>query len=191
MSKFSDLTSAQKSAVQELLVVALQRRIKEEIDYTNQVFRLLLLGNGSAIALLTAFMGAVGAYGHPISQLTGPLWKFLLGAVFGALIYFVLMTVTAQATVHQANQAFKIIRNDMELDEIQGWGLSHIGLWVVRILALLSLAMFAWGASECISIVGNLPASSSGIESAMISRTDFEPETLAHFLEAAGYYPVP
>ena len=82
MTKYKDFDDDQKSAVKELLFIGIERRIKEEGEYTNQVFKLLILGNGAGIALLSTFMGAIAASGNPISELVSPLWKFFLAQLW-------------------------------------------------------------------------------------------------------------
>lgn len=153
MTKFKDFDDNQKDALKDLLLIAIERKIKEEIELTNQIFRLLILGNGAGIALLATFMGAIAATENPISELVSPLWKFLIGAVLAALIYAPLFAVASQATIHVSNQVLEFLQNKIDLETIEGWGLSQTGLKLVRLLALLSLISFFWGVYQCISIL--------------------------------------
>lgn len=153
MTKFQDFDDNQKGALKDLLLIAIERKIKEEIELTNQIFKLLILGNGAGIALLAAFIGAIAATGHPISELVSPLWKFLFGAVFAALIYAPLFAVASQATIHVSNQVVEFLQNKKDLEDMQSWGLSQTGLIFVRLLALSSLITFFWGVYQCISIL--------------------------------------
>jgi hypothetical protein len=95
MTHFRDLDPNQKEAVRELLLRGIDRRIREDIEYTNQIFRLLIVGNGAGVALLATFMGAVAANGHPVSALVTPLWKFFLGCISAAFIYWPLVAVAS------------------------------------------------------------------------------------------------
>lgn len=128
MTRFNDLDADQKIAFKELLLRGIDRRIREDIEYTNHVYRLLILGNGAGIALLAPFLGAVAARGNPLGDLVSPLWKFFLGCVFAALIFAPLMAVAAQATTHTVNQAVEFFKNQADLESLQGWGLSKRAL---------------------------------------------------------------
>lgn len=155
MTKFRDLSPEQKEGIKELLLIGVERRIKEEIDYTNQIYRLLILGNGAGIALLTTFMGAILSSGNPIIELVSPLWKFLAGATFAALIYLPLMAVASQATIHNANQFSDFIQDKIDLEAIQGWGLSSGGRILILLFLLTSVSMFFWGVAQCITILAS------------------------------------
>ncbi|WP_295625338.1 hypothetical protein [uncultured Nitrosomonas sp.] len=153
MTKFKEFDNDQKSAFKELLFIVMERRIKEEIEYTNHVFKFLVLGNGAGIALLAAFMGAIAATGNPISELVSPLWKFLIGATLAAFIYVPLFAVASQATIHAANQISDFFQNKLDFEEIGSWSLNRKGLIIVQLLALTSLILFFWGVYQCISIL--------------------------------------
>lgn len=156
MTFFKDLDDAQKDAIKDLVIRGVERRIQEETEYTNQVFRLLALGNGAGVVLLATFMGAIATAGNPIANLVAPLWKFFLGSVAAALIYAPLMAVAADATKHVADQAFKVFNNKMEIESLQGYGLNKRGLFIIRALAFTSLVLFAWGVYQCIRILNAL-----------------------------------
>lgn len=156
MTKFRDLDDNQKSAFQELIYLGIERRIKEEIDYTSQLLRLLLLGNGTGIALLFAFMGAIAASGNPVSELVSPLWKFFIGAFFASLIYAPLFAVAVQATNHTITQTIDFLQNKIDLEEMQGWGLTKTGVIFIQILASISLILFFWGVYQCVLILEKL-----------------------------------
>lgn len=156
VTKHDELTDEQRATVRELLAAATSRRIQDETTYTNQVFRLLILGNGAGIALLATFMGAVAAAGNPIGDLAGPLWKFLLGAILGAGVYVPLMAVASQATTHNEKQTLAFLKGEIDLENLQGWGLNRAGRIVVRLLAFSSFIVFTWAVIQCIFIVKSL-----------------------------------
>lgn len=156
MTKFKEFDNNQKSAFKELLFIVMERRIKEEMEYTNHVFKFLIMGNGAGIALLAAFMGAIAAIGNPISELVSPLWKFLIGATLAALIYAPLFSVASQATMHTANQISDFLQNKLDFEDIRGWTLNKTGLVIVQLLASSSLILFFWGVYQCISILEKL-----------------------------------
>lgn len=156
MTKFRELDADQKAIVKEMLLRAIDRRVKEDMEYTSQVYRLLVLGNGAGIALLASFMGVVAGRGHSIDALVSPLWKFLLGCILGALIYAPHMGVAAQAVYHAANQTTQFLKNELDLESIQGWGLSKRGRKLIAILALGSLILFVLGVIQCIYLLSTL-----------------------------------
>lgn len=57
--KYKDMTDEQKEAFRGFFLMALTVKTQEEKAYTDQFFRLLMLGNGTGIALLATFMGAL------------------------------------------------------------------------------------------------------------------------------------
>jgi hypothetical protein len=155
MTRFHDLDTDQKGAVKELLLRAIDRRVREEIDYTSQVNRLLLLGNGAGVAILVTFMGAVASNGNPLADFAAPLWKFFIGCVLAALIYFPTLAVASEATFHIEKQAMAFFQNQIDLEALQGYGFNRLGLWCVRLLSLAS-SFFAWGVYQCIQILKSL-----------------------------------
>lgn len=88
MTKFKELDNDQKGAFKDLMLRAVDRRIKEDIEYTQHSYRLLIIGNGAGIALLASFIGAIVGRGNPAAgALIAPLWKFFLGCFLAAMIY--------------------------------------------------------------------------------------------------------
>jgi hypothetical protein len=156
MTKFRDLDDDQRGAFKELFMRGLDRRIKEEMDFTNQAFRLLMLGNGAGIALLASFIGAVAGRGHPVGDLVSPLWKFLLGVVCAGLISAPFMAVASQATNHTINQLMQFFRNEIDIESMQGWGFTKRGRIVIGGLSLLSLLFFVIGVMQCIWLLNTL-----------------------------------
>ena len=150
MTQFKDFDDDQRVALKELLLRAVDRRVKEDMEYTNHVYRLLVLGNGAGIALWASFIGVVAGRGHPVGDLVSPLWKFLLGCVLAAFIYAPLMGVASQALNHQVKQTVQFFRNELEFETIQGWSLNKKGRILVGVLALSSLVCFVAGVSQCI-----------------------------------------
>lgn len=153
MTKFSEFDEQQKEILKEILLIELENKMKEDREYIGHIIRFLILGNGSGIILLATFMGAIAASGHPISQLVSPLWKFLFGAIIGVLIYGPLAIVANQAVTFHAEQAIKFIKNEIEFEEKQNWGLSNRGIIYVRFFMFLSLILFLWGVFNCIFIL--------------------------------------
>jgi hypothetical protein len=156
LTRFKDLDPDQRGAFKELLLRAVDRRVKEDMDYTSQAYRLLALGNGAGIALLASFMGVVAGRGNPLDALVSPLWKFLLGVLLAALINVPLMAVAAEAVNRQVNQTVEFFQNKADLESIQGWGLSKRGRILVALLALSSLACFIWGVAQCIWLLNSV-----------------------------------
>lgn len=126
------------------------------MEYTNHVYRLLVLGNGAGIALLASFMGVVAGRGHPVAELVPPLWKFLLGCILAALIYAPHMAVAAQAVNHAANQTIQFLKNEIDLESVQGWVLDRRGQRVIALLALSSFLLFVVGVIQCIYVLASL-----------------------------------
>lgn len=156
MTKFREFDEDQRVVFKELLLRGIDRRIKEDMEYTGHVFRFLVLGNGAGIALLASFMGVVAGRGHPLDALVSPLWKFLLGAVFAALIYAPLMAVSTEATNKVLAEAVQFFKNELDFESMQGWALNKRGQRVVGFLILASFICFIWGVIQCVGILSSL-----------------------------------
>jgi uncharacterized membrane protein len=98
--KFKDMTDYQREAFRELFLTALAVRTTEEQQYTQQFYRLLMLGNGTGIALLATFMGALVSENKQVTQLRTPMIVFLVGACVASLVYLPLMSVANAATTN-------------------------------------------------------------------------------------------
>jgi hypothetical protein len=153
MTHFKDLDNDQKNAFKDLLMRAIDRRVREELDYTNQVFRFLVYDHGAGVALLATFMGAVAAAGSPLAALVSPLWKFFIGCIIAAVIYAPMMAVAGDATNHTVNQAVNFFLNQLPVEDLKGYHFSTFGQAVVRILAMTSLTFFSWGVYQSIQIL--------------------------------------
>lgn len=156
MTKFREFDDDQRTVFKELLFRGIDRRIKEDMEYTSHVFKFLVLGNGAGIALLASFMGVVAGRGNPLDALISPLWKFLLGAVLAALIYAPMMAVATEATTKTLAEAVEFFQNRIEFEAMQGWGLSKRGRRVVAWLMALSLICFVWGVVQCVGILSSI-----------------------------------
>lgn len=156
--KYNEMDDSQQAAFRDFLMQSVDRRINEETEYTNQLYRLLVLGNGTGIVLLATFMGSIAAEGRSISPLVPPLWKFFIGAVLAACIYFPLMAVASQATLSIANQVVAFFKNELDVEDLQGYGLNKLGRMIVLLLAISSLLLFGVGVYQCMAILSKLGA---------------------------------
>jgi hypothetical protein len=154
--KYKDMTDEQKEAFRGFLLMALTVKTQEEKAYTDQFFRLLMLGNGTGIALLATFMGALVRNAQQIVQLKTPMIVFLIGAFIAASVYFPLMSVAAAATNNITAQVTDFFLNKKDIEAMQGYGLSRAGRAVVMLLLLASLVLFVIGVAMCIRILGQI-----------------------------------
>jgi hypothetical protein len=152
--KFKDLSDYQREAFRELYLTALAVRTTEEQHYTQQFYRLLMLGNGTGIALLATFMGALVKENKQVTQLRTPMIVFLIGACAASLVYFPLMSVANAATNNITNQVTEFFLNKKDLETIQGYGLNLAGRIVISVLLFASLVLFVVGVILCIRILG-------------------------------------
>jgi len=67
--KFKEMNDEQQEAFKSFFLMVLTVKTQEEQQYTQQFFRLLMLGNGTGIALLATFMGALVRNDQHITQL--------------------------------------------------------------------------------------------------------------------------
>jgi len=151
--KFKEMDKDQKDAYKNILLHMIQIKSQEEQEFGRQFLRLLTLGNGSGILLLSTFMGAISSNSENISALVDPLIKFSVGAILAALMYFPFLAVSHQATASIVNQVDQFLRNQISIDDIRGYGLSKKGRVVVFVLQVSSLIAFVWGLYECVIIL--------------------------------------
>jgi len=154
--KYKDMTDEQKEAFRGFFLMALTVKTQEEKAYTDQFFRLLMLGNGTGIALLATFMGALVRNAQQIVQLKTPMIVFLIGAFIAASVYFPLMSVANAATNNITAQVADFFLNKKDIETMQGYGLNRAGRAVVMLLLFASLALFVIGVAMCIRILGQI-----------------------------------
>jgi hypothetical protein len=154
--KYKEMSDEQKEAFRGFLLMALTVRTQEEKQYTDQFLRLLMLANGTGIALLASFMGALIRNTQQIVQLKTPMIIFLVGTFVGALVYLPMMSVAADATTNITTQVTDFFLNKKEIETMQGYGLNRAGRVVVRLLLFASLVLFVVGVAMCIRILGRI-----------------------------------
>ncbi len=152
--KYKEMSKEQQEAFRSLFLNALSIKSQEEQQYTQQFFRLLVLGNGTGIVLLVSFIGANAGKNLPyFSDLVFPLTMFFIGAILAALVYFPLMSVASQATVHIANQVNDFFLNKLNVEDFQGYGFNGIGRAIIFLLLISSLVAFCIGMYQCIKVL--------------------------------------
>ena len=115
-----------------------------------------MLGNGTGIALLATFMGALVRNAQQIVQLKTPMIVFLIGAFIAASVYFPLMSVASAATNNITAQVTDFFLNKKDIETMQGYGLNRAGRAVVMLLLFASLVLFVIGVAMCIRILGGI-----------------------------------
>ena len=87
--KYKEMSKEQQEAFRSLFLNALSIKSQEEQQYTQQFFRLLVLGNGTGIVLLVSFIGANAGKNLPyFSDLVFPLTMFFYrGNIGGSGIF--------------------------------------------------------------------------------------------------------
>ena len=154
--KYKEMSDEQKEAFKGFFLMVLTVKTQEEKAYTDQFFRLLMLGNGTGIALLATFMGALVRNAQQIVQLKTPMIVFLVGAFVAALVYLPLMTVANAATNNITTQVTDFFLDKKDVETIQGYGLNRAGRAVVMLLLFSSLILFVVGVAMSIRILGRI-----------------------------------
>jgi len=115
-----------------------------------------MLANGTGIALLATFMGALVRNAVEIVQLKTPMVIFLVGAFLAALVYLPLMSVANAATNNITSQVTDFFLNKKDIETMQGYSLNRAGRTVVMLLQVTSLILFVIGVATCIPILGRI-----------------------------------
>ena len=151
--KFQDMTREQQEAFSGLLLNIVSIKSQEEQQFTQQFFRLLILGNGVGIMLLATLMATMAGDAGQLIGLATPLIKFFVGAILAALVFFPLMAVSNQATVYIGGQVTKFFLNEIDIEEFRGYGLNKLERLAINLLLVGSLLAFSLGVYECIGVL--------------------------------------
>ncbi len=151
--KFQDMTREQQEAFSGLLLNIVSIKSQEEQQFTQQFFRLLILGNGMGIVLLATFMATMSGGSVQLLGLAAPLLKFFVGAILAALVFFPLMAVSNQATIYISGQVTKFFLNEIDIEEFRGYGLNKLERLAINVLLVGSLVAFSLGVYECIGVL--------------------------------------
>jgi hypothetical protein len=154
--KYSDMSEAQKAAFRDILGTIINIKSQEEQKYIHDGYRLLVLGNGAGIAILAAFMGSLASHGNKISGLIIPLTLFTIGVVLAALTYVPLIAVSNQATINATNQITDFFLNKKDVEELQGYGFTKKGRFILAVLLGGSFIIFCVGIYMCLSLLNGL-----------------------------------
>jgi hypothetical protein len=154
MTFFHELDNEQKDYIKDVAIISLNRRIADDTKYTDNVFKLILLANATAIFLIIAY----ATKSYPLSELAAPLWKYIVGLISIASINIIFLSVAVQATIVQSEEWLSFYLNNLELNDIKGWSLNKHGLRVVYLLTAISLFFFIYGTFQIISII-SIPSS--------------------------------
>jgi hypothetical protein len=132
-----------------------QRLIEESVRY-------IILANAGGIAACLTLAGGLlkdKAATIPISDVTGPMWLFLIGMIVGGLVVSLLRAQAQDFAEKHAANATAIIRNtgrtvsetESAFSAIERKGLPHVTLGI-KVLALVGQLTFvagaAWGLIE-------------------------------------------
>ena len=82
--KYDEMDETQQDAFKGIFLTVLSVKSQEERQYTQQFFRLLLLGNRSGILILTTLMGALVGNKDRVYLLRAPLIAFFVGRLWRA-----------------------------------------------------------------------------------------------------------
>jgi hypothetical protein len=154
--KFDQMTPEQQEAFRDAFLTIISVKSQEEQRYTEQFFRLLVLGNGTGVVLLATFMGALVHNNGAVGSLRTPLIIFSIGAILAALVYVPLMLVANQASIAIFQQITEFFLNKKDVETIEGYGFNKRGSVVVFSLLISSLLAFVIASVFCIRILGRL-----------------------------------
>jgi hypothetical protein len=154
--KYKEMSDEQQEAFRGFLLMVLTVKTQEEKAYTDQFFHLLVIANGTGIALLATFMGALVRNAQQVAQLKTPMIVFLVGAFLAALIYLPLMSVANAATNNITTQVTDFFLDKKDIETMQPFGLNRAGRIVVWVLLVSSLVLFVVGVAMSIRILGHI-----------------------------------
>lgn len=148
--KFSQLPERHANAIAEFYLKVAEIKAAESQGLSRSGLQMLVIGNGAGIAVLATFMGVIVQKGESLSDLIAPLTAFLAGATVAALMYLPLIQVARDAANHIGTSIEAFFRDQMELEELKGYGLSKIGNVLVNGMLLSSIVCFVVGIVLCV-----------------------------------------
>ncbi len=148
--KFSQLDARNAEAIAGFYIKIAEITAAQSQQLAQDGLRLLVLGNGAGVAILATFLGGIIQNGKPVDDLLVPLIWFLIGVVFAALVYLPLIVVASDTAKHIGEGIEKFFKDEVNLEELQGYGLTKRGVFLVNTFLLLSIICFVVGIILCI-----------------------------------------
>ena len=143
--KFSELPERQAAALVELYAHVLDALAQEQREYSQAGFRLLLVANSAGVAFLATTLAGLYANSIDTGSLITPLILFLIGALFSGLAYFPVIGVASSAAGKIGDSIEKFIKDEIDFEDLKGWGHSRASLVILRSCVLISLGCLILG----------------------------------------------
>lgn len=144
--KFSEIPEKKATALIAFYTRIVDVIAQEQRAYSLAGFRLLLMGNGAGIVLLASTLAGLYTSNASRGALVTPFILFLLGALFAGLAYFPVIAVASGAAKHIGESVEKFIKDEIDLEQLQGWGHSKASLNVLRLFVFISFVCLILGA---------------------------------------------
>jgi hypothetical protein len=141
--KFSEITDRKAEALKSLYLTILSIKVQEEQELTRSGMKYLLFGNTGGIALLTTFFARLSEHNLSASAFKSSLVLYVLGAFLAAFIYLPLIGVASNASSHYGDIIEKFFRDELNLENMQGYGFTPRGRIIVLSLLGSSITSFA------------------------------------------------
>jgi len=149
--KFSQLAERNAQAIADFFIKVAEIKAAQSQQLAQDGLRLLVLGNGAGVAILATFLGIIVERGEPVDDLLAPLISFLVGATLAALMYLPLILVADSAAKHIGESIENFFKDKLDVEQLQGYGLSKRGIIILNALLLLSIVCFVVGVVLCVS----------------------------------------
>jgi hypothetical protein len=130
--KFSDLPDRQASALINLYTHIIDALASEQREYSKAGVRLLLVSNGAGVAFFATTLGGLYADNIEVGNLITPLILFLVGVLFSGLSYIPIIGVASAAAVNIGSSIESFIKDEINLEDLRGWGHSRQSLFILR-----------------------------------------------------------
>jgi hypothetical protein len=143
--KFSELPDKQTNALIEFYARITDICSQEARSYSLAGFRLLLLGNSAGVAFLATTLAGLYTANASREDLILPLILFLVGVLFAGLAYLPVIGVASNAAKHIGESVEKFIKDELDLEELQGWGHTKFTMGILRGCILVSLGCLLIG----------------------------------------------
>lgn len=145
--KFSELPEKQAKPLVDLYLRVADAAAQEQRAYNIALFQLLLAGNGAGVLILANTLARLYEVKAERGGLLLPFIVFIIGVLFAGLAYLPVASVASGASRHIGESIEKLIKDEINVEELQSWGHTKLTSCLLWVFILVSFVCFVSGMS--------------------------------------------
>ena len=143
--KYSELPEKQAKPLIDLYLRVADTANQEHRAYNIALFQLLLAGNGAGVVILANTLAKLYEVKAARGDFVLPFIIFLIGVIFAGLAYLPVASVSTGTARHIGESIEKLIKDEINLEELQAWGHTKLTACLLLVFIVLSLICFISG----------------------------------------------